>query len=62
MSVIEDSIKKDSFMQLVKSKNKQSEVSVIKKSQFLTVTGLNDEMIAQLEPLVFLNAKFTNIY
>ena len=49
-------------MQLVKSKNKQSEVSVIKKADFLKATGISADAIAPFEPLIFLNQKFQEIY
>ena len=49
-------------MQLVKSKNKQSEVSVVSKTDFLRVTGLSAATIEPLESVVYLNPKFTEIY
>ena len=49
-------------MQLVKSKNKQSEVSVVSKSDFLRVTGLKASTIEPLEAVVYLNSKFSEIY
>lgn len=58
MSVLEDAITKVAYMQLVKSKNKQSEVSVIKKAAFLEATGIPGEAIVPFEPLIFLNQKF----
>lgn len=62
MSELEDRITKVAYMQLVKSKNKQSEVSVVKKSSFLEATGISEQMMAAFEPLIFLNAKFGDIY
>lgn len=49
-------------MQLVKSKNKQSEVSVIGKQELMQQLDLKAEVIEPLEPVVFLNSKFTEIY
>ena len=66
--VIEDAISQKAYMQLVKSKNKQSEVSVIRKADFLQIVAnltqidLSPSILQLFEPLVFLNPKFSDIY
>ena len=40
LAELEEAISKKSYMQLVKSKNKQSEVSLIRKDDFQKITGL----------------------
>ena len=67
-SVIEEAISQKAYMQLVKSKNKQSEVSVIRKADFLQIVAkivklsLPPSIVTQFEPLVYLNPKFSDIY
>lgn len=59
---MEQRITQVSYIQLVKSKNKQSEVSVVGKSELLTALGLTADVITPLESVVYLNPKFTEIY
>ena len=47
---------------MIKSKNKQSEVQVINKSDFQEITEVDDAVLAQIEPLVQLNSKFKDIF
>ena len=56
-------------MQPVKSKNKTSTVSVIRKEELINVfkqvnppEGLSENVLALIEPLVYLNPKFPQIY
>ena len=52
-----------SFMQMVKSKNKQQTVDVIRKADFLGICqGLSEPTIAAIEPMVYLNPKYGDLY
>ena len=59
---IEQQLLDRTYVQVIKSKNKQSEVQVINKADFKEITEIQDAILAQIEPLVQLNSKFTNIF
>jgi len=59
---IETRITSVAYMQLVKSKNKQSEVSVVGKQELIQQLSLTADVIEPLEPVIYLNPKFTDIY
>lgn len=66
---LEEQINQRSQMQPVKSKNKQSTVSVIRKEELMAIfkainppEGISEAVINEIEPLVFLNPKFPTIY
>ena len=56
-------IEEKSFHQIVKTKNKQQTVDVIRKAEFLGICqGLSESTIAAIEPLVYLNPKYGELY
>lgn len=65
---IEAEIASKTYVQSVKSKNKQNEVSAIKKDDFLQIIaklappGITAETIEAIESAVWLNPKFPSIY
>ena len=56
-------IEEKSFHQIVKTKNKQQTVDVIRKAEFLGICqGLSESTISAIEPLVYLNPKYGELY
>ena len=50
------------YQQLLKSKNKQQEVLVVKKADFIKLTNMNEQDISQFQYVICLNNKFLEIY